>query len=47
MHVTLLIVFIMLFVGIVSAQPKTPLIAFVEDDNLYVWQDEARHVLIR
>lgn len=46
MRTALFIVFAVVFVGIVSAQPTTPLIAFVEDGNLYLWQDGTRHVLL-
>lgn len=37
---------LMLLVRITFSQPTTPLIAFVEDGNLYLWQDGVRRVLL-
>jgi hypothetical protein len=46
MRMILFIVFTVLFVEVIAAQTTTLLIAFVEDGNLYVWQDRTRRVLV-
>lgn len=46
MRITLFTLVILLFVGITTAQPNTPLIAIVEEGNLYLWQDGTRTALI-
>lgn len=46
MRLALFTVLTVLFVGITSAQLPTPLIAFIEDGNLYLWQDRTRRVLL-
>lgn len=45
MRTALLIVFVLLFVGVAAAQPSTPLVAFVEEGNLYLWQDGTRRAV--
>ena len=47
MPTALLTIFMLFFVGIAHAQQTTtPLIAFVEEGNLYTWQDGIRNTLI-
>ncbi len=46
MRTVLITVFVVLFMGALSAQPMTPIIAFVEDGNLYLWQDGTRRILL-
>lgn len=45
MRTALLTLFALLFFGAAAAQPVTPLVAFVEEGNLYVWQDGTRRAL--
>ena len=45
MRTALLTLFALLFFRAAAAQPTTPLVAFVEEGNLYVWQDGTRRAL--
>ena len=45
MRTALLAIFVLLFFGVAAAQPVTPLVAFVEEGNLYLWQDGTRRAL--
>jgi Tol biopolymer transport system component len=45
MRTALLTLFALLFFGVAAAQLVTPLVAFVEEGNLYLWQDGTRHAL--
>ena len=46
MRTALFTLFTLLFVRIIAAQPATPLIALVEEGNIYLWQDGTRRVLL-